>query len=57
MADNYLESRYEEYLERKRKKESLRKAAFRTRLDEYKKTPTNTSAEHEVSSSRPGDWE
>ncbi len=55
MADNYLESRYEEYLERKRKKESLRKAAFRKRLDEYRKTLTNTSAEHELSSSRPGE--
>ncbi len=47
MADNYLENRYEEYLERKRKKESLRKAAFRKRLEEYRKTLTATSSGHE----------
>lgn len=38
MADNYLENRYGEYLERKQKKESLRKTAFRKRLEEYRKT-------------------
>lgn len=37
MADNYLENRYEQYLERKRKKEAERKADFRRRLEEYRK--------------------
>ncbi len=52
MADNYLENRYEEYLERKRKKESLRKTDFRKRLDEYRKKLAATSSEHEPPSSR-----
>lgn len=37
MADNYLENRYEQYLERKRKKEAERKENFRRRLEEYRK--------------------
>ena len=45
MADNYLENRYGEYLERKQKKESLRKAAFRKRLEEYRKVLASASQE------------
>ena len=37
MADNYLESRYEDYLRRKEKAEKARREKFRKRLEEYKK--------------------
>ncbi len=45
MADNYLENRYEEYLARKQKKEALKKAAFRKRLEEYRRTLAQKSGE------------
>lgn len=37
MADNYLENKYEEYLARKAKAERAKKAAWRKRMDAYKK--------------------
>ena len=37
MADNYLESRYEDYLRRKEKAERLKREKFRKRLEEYRK--------------------
>lgn len=37
MADNYLESRHEEYLRRKEKAEKLRRDRFRKQLESYRK--------------------
>ena len=37
MADNYLETRHEEYLRRKEKAEICRREKFRKRLEEYRK--------------------
>lgn len=44
MADNYLENRYEEYLERKRKKEAEQRAAFRKRLEKYRRRASDKSS-------------
>ncbi len=45
MADNYLENRYEEYRERELKNEARRKAAFRKRLEEYRKSLASAARE------------
>ncbi len=37
MADNYLEKRYDEYLERKAAAEKARRAAWKKQLDAYRK--------------------
>lgn len=37
MADNYLEKRYNEYLERKAAAEKARRAAWKKQLDAYRK--------------------
>ena len=37
MADNYLERRYDEYLERKAAAEKARRKAWKKRLDAYRK--------------------
>ena len=38
MADNYLESRYEDDLRRKEKAEKAKREKFRKRLEEYRKS-------------------
>ena len=38
MADNYLESRYEDYLRRKEKAEKAKREKVRKRLEEYRKS-------------------
>lgn len=37
MADNYLEKKYEEYLERKAAAEKARRLAWKKRMDAYRK--------------------
>lgn len=37
MADNYLEKRYDEYLERKAASEKARRTAWKKQLDAYRK--------------------
>ena len=37
MADNYLERRYDEYLERKAAAEKAKRTAWKKRLDAYRK--------------------
>ena len=37
MADNYLEKRYEEYQTRKAKEQRLKQAAWKKRMDAYRK--------------------
>jgi hypothetical protein len=38
MADNYLESKYEDYLRQKAKKEAARRLAFHKRMVAYRKS-------------------
>lgn len=40
MADNYLERRYDEYLERKAAAEKAKRTAWKKRLDAYRKQMT-----------------
>lgn len=37
MADNYLEKRYQEYLEKKAAAEKAKRAAWKKRMDTYRK--------------------
>lgn len=37
MADNYLEKKYEEYIERKAAAEKARRLAWKKRMDAYRK--------------------
>lgn len=37
MADNYLEKRYQEYLEKKAAAEKAKRAAWKKRMDAYRK--------------------
>jgi len=45
MADNYLERKYEEYLERKAAAEKARRAAWKKRMDDYRKRLAEASRE------------
>ncbi len=44
MADNYLEKKYEEYLDRKAAAEKARRAVWKKRLDAYRKKQDEVSA-------------
>ena len=51
MADNYLEKKYEEYLERKAAAEKARRLAWKKRMDAYRKKladENNAAAEADV---------
>lgn len=51
MADNYLEKKYEEYLERKAAAEKARRLAWKKRMDAYRKKladEKNAAAEADV---------
>ena len=54
MADNYLERRYDEYLERKAAAEKAKRTAWKKRLDAYRKQMTvdNQSSGCDPSSGR-----
>ena len=43
MADNYLERRYDEYLERKAAAEKAKRKAWKKRLDAYRKHLAETA--------------
>lgn len=51
MADNYLEKKYEEYIERKAAAEKARRLAWKKRMDAYRKKladEKNAAAEADV---------
>ncbi len=50
MADNYLERRYDEYLERKAAAEKAKRTAWKKRLDAYRKHLAETALITENSS-------
>ena len=50
MADNYLERRYDEYLERKAAAEKAKRTAWKKRLDAYRKHLAETAPITENSS-------
>lgn len=54
MADNYLERRYDEYLERKAAAEKAKRTAWKKQLDAYRKQMTvdNQSSGCDPSSGR-----
>lgn len=53
MADNYLERRYNEYLERNAASEKAKRAAWKKRLDAYRKKLGNTLAAKEINRQTP----
>ena len=47
MADNYLERKYEEYLERKAAAEKAKRTAWKKRMDAYRKRLSEEAASKE----------
>lgn len=45
MADNYLEKRYDEYLERKATAEKAKRKAWKKRMDAYRKQIAGNATE------------